>query len=92
MQICIIDGERINDREMLHDILKASLKLPVWYGRNLDALYDCLTDIQEETQIRILHEELLKEHLGSYAVSLIGTIRTAAQDNFRIHWKTDDVS
>ena len=92
MQICIIDGEQVNDRETLHDVLKASLKLPDWYGRNLDALYDCLTDMQEETQIRILHEELLKDHLGSYAVSLVGAIRSAARDNSRLQWETDALS
>ena len=39
----ILDGNLILDREMLHDVLAEELHLPVWYGRILDALYDCLT-------------------------------------------------
>ena len=48
MNICIIDGKLIKDREMLHRILAELPGVPDWYGRNLDALHDCLTDIQEE--------------------------------------------
>ncbi len=27
------------------DVIGAVLKFPAWYGRNLDALYDCLVDL-----------------------------------------------
>jgi len=27
------------------DVIGAALAFPVWYGRNLDALYDCLVDL-----------------------------------------------
>jgi RNAse (barnase) inhibitor barstar len=27
------------------DAIGAALRFPAWYGRNLDALYDCLTDL-----------------------------------------------
>ena len=47
MLICILDGNNITNRETLHDTLATSLQLPDWYGRNLDALYDCLLDIRE---------------------------------------------
>ena len=70
MRICILDGNLITDKKLLHDTLSASLLLPDWYGRNLDALYDCLTDIQEETEIQILNPESLEAHLGSYALSV----------------------
>ena len=52
MRICILDGETILDKDMLHDTLAAALDFPDWYGRNLDALYDCLTDLAEEKEIR----------------------------------------
>ena len=34
-------------KEKAHIYLKQVLRLPSYYGNNLDALYDCLTDIQE---------------------------------------------
>lgn len=39
----------------MHDILALELNFPQWYGRNLDALHDCLTDLREETRITFLH-------------------------------------
>lgn len=39
-----VDLSGVNDRKSLHERLQESLILPSWYGRNLDALYDALTD------------------------------------------------
>lgn len=89
MRICILDGEMIRDKEALHDTLAETLDFPDWYGRNLDALHDCLTDITEETVIRIQNESTLAEHLGNYAAALKKVIRTAAQENDRIQWEAD---
>lgn len=86
MLICTLDGNNITDREILHDVLSDSLRFPDWYGRNLDALYDCLTDIREETEIQILHEGTLEEHLGHYATALKKVIREARQENPLIHF------
>lgn len=85
MLTCILDGKEIQNREMLHDILMASLNFPYWYGRNLDALYDCLTDMLEEAEIQLLHEDILKEHLGSYAGPLMKAMHMAAEENAGIH-------
>lgn len=41
------------DRESLHDVIAAVFSFPSWYGRNLDALYDLLTDISEDTCVCI---------------------------------------
>ncbi len=35
----------------IHRILKETLEFPDYYGENLDALYDCLTDIHEDTAV-----------------------------------------
>ena len=82
MGICVLDGREIADREMLHDRLADSLGFPQWYGRNLDALYDCLTDIGEETEIRFFDIEKLEERLGKgYVQALRRVLRDAAEEN-----------
>ena len=86
MYICILDGNSITDRETLHDTLANSLPLPHWYGRNLDALYDCLSDIQEETEIRLLHGEAMESHLGHYAKALQKVVHRACLENPNIHF------
>ncbi len=84
MRICILDGNKLTNRELLHNALAESLNFPNWYGRNLDALYDCLTDFHEEAEIRILHEASLKENLGNYALLLLKVLQEAARANPRI--------
>lgn len=84
MNICILDGKKINDKETLHDVLAEGLKLPDWYGRNLDALYDSLSDLQEETEIRFLHIRDLEGHLGKYAEKLEKVIHMAGKENSKI--------
>lgn len=39
-----IDLTGVSDKESLHERLRASLDLPDWYGGNLDAFYDILTE------------------------------------------------
>lgn len=38
---------QLTEKETLHDVLAKELSLPEWYGRNLDALYDCLTELRD---------------------------------------------
>ncbi len=61
-----------------HDALAQALCFPSYYGRNLDALHDCLTDISRETKLRLLHWEAAEALLGRGARR---AILAAAADN-----------
>lgn len=52
----ILDAGRLGDKEEAHAYLKEVFGLPDYYGGNLDALYDCLSEIQEL--------EIIVEHTG----------------------------
>lgn len=84
MKHCILDGEAIGTREQLHTVLQQELGLPEWYGRNLDALYDSLTDSHERISIEMRNPEALVAHLGRYAKALEQVIRDAAEENAQI--------
>ena len=43
MEIIQLDGAKLCRREEAFALLGEALALPGWWGRNLDALYDCLT-------------------------------------------------
>ena len=73
-----IDASAVPDRAGFHDAFAAVL--PEWYGRNLDALYDCLTDLPEG-EIAVLHPETLRENLGEYGAACLDTLQDAARDN-----------
>ena len=77
----LLDGNAILNREMLHDTLASGLCLPSWYGRNLDALYDCLTDVREETVVILRDRTALEEHLGGYGCSFLRLLEEVSREN-----------
>jgi ribonuclease inhibitor len=84
MRYAVIDGGTISDRAELHRQLARVLELPDWYGANLDALYDCLTDCFEGTELHLTHFDALEGCLGDYAGKLEAVLRRAAGDNPRL--------
>lgn len=44
-----IDCGGIATKEELHECIAEALGFPDWYGHNLDALMDCLTDLEDTT-------------------------------------------
>lgn len=53
-------------RKEFHERVRLALSLPDWYGNNLDALHDVLTE-QPELTVRFLHAGQLP---GRYAAAL----------------------
>ena len=45
MKQIALDGNLLSDLTQVHDYLKEQLDFPEYYGKNLDALHDCLTDL-----------------------------------------------
>ncbi len=68
-------------RERAHAHLKARLRLPKWYGANLDALNDCLGEIGEPTHLVIRYAPELTLTLGDYGTKLLGILERAAEEN-----------
>ena len=65
-----IDCAAITDRQTFHRILATTLSFPEWYGHNLDALYDCLTDISEPTHLILENWDRLPPPLQGFRAVL----------------------
>lgn len=76
-----LNGSLMTDRVSAHEHLQAQLQLPAYYGRNLDALYDLLTERSEPTEILITGWSELEVNLGGYAAALMDTLYDAAREN-----------
>ncbi|WP_325200004.1 barstar family protein [Oscillibacter sp.] len=77
----VLDGLELQSMEEVHDRFARALGLPEWYGRNLDALFDCLTDLGEPLTIRLLRQEALEDRLGRRGQALVRLLRRAAAEN-----------
>lgn len=53
MKQITLDGNILADAAQVHDYLKEHLGFPEYYGKNLDALHDCLGDL-EDMEITII--------------------------------------
>ena len=80
----ILDGEKISNKDELHKFMKSALDFPEWYGENLDALYDCLTDLTEEVEIHLENAEAFHRNLGNYADKVLWVLKDAEQTNLNI--------
>ena len=70
MEFIIIDGRRMTSIEETHKYLARTLRLPDYYGHNLDALHDCLTDLNRSVWIVLINGDFMDEALGDYAKRL----------------------
>ena len=67
----ILDGGKMPDRQALHAQLKEKLGLPEYYGNNLDALNDCLSERTERGLIVIENAGAMMRDCGPYVLKLL---------------------
>lgn len=71
MKTVFLDGNRIENADMMHEEFKTALGFPEWYGNNLDALNDLLTESTEEIGVILVNTEKLSESLGGRWTALL---------------------
>lgn len=81
IETIILDGEQMLNRQAAHDHLAEQLGLPEYYGRNLDALYDLLTERAGPTRLVVRHREAILSWLGKYGAALCRTLEDADRVN-----------
>lgn len=77
----VLDGREIAVIDEVHDRFAQALELPEHYGRNLDALFDCLTELREDLTVRLLRREDLERRLGRRGRALAVLLHRAAEEN-----------
>ena len=76
-----VDLLEITDKSSLHNRLREKLSLPSWYGNNLDALYDVLTDMEVPACIHFLGWEKAVRRFPSYMKAFRKVLSDAEKDN-----------
>lgn len=73
--LVLCDFARLETGDAVYSHLARELSFPAWFGRNLDALYDCLTDISSPTRLILTGAE------APCAGRFLPVIRDAAKRN-----------
>ena len=94
MKEVILEGRCMTSREAAQEQLQEKLALPSyygrkmdwqkWYGSNLDALWDCLTECPE-TVVVFRHPGAMLSALREYGCRLLQTFFEAERENPALH-------
>ena len=77
MKKIILECLGIETAQCLHEKLKEALGFPDFYGHNLDALHDCLTEISEDTKLTLNGFDAL----GSFRTGFRIVLNAAEEEN-----------
>ena len=79
MKKIVIDGDKIDSREMLFASIKEQLQSEEFQGNNLDALYDALTGPGQAAELEMRNPGALYEKFGSYMSRLVSVFLDAKE-------------
>ena len=83
MKTITLELANIETVRALHIYLQYMLSFPAYYGRNLDALHDLMTDVSEDTRI-ILRTAGARGETAAYLPRLMQVLHDCAQENPRL--------
>ena len=76
--IITIDGLSMKRKEDFYQNIKKELNVPEYFGNNLDALYDILTEQPDILQMKFLHYDKMQNQLGiSFCQQLLKVLQDA---------------
>lgn len=81
MKTITLDLNKMTTIPGMHKYLQKALKLPDYYGKNLDALYDCLSTYPEAITVELPQAVGDSKYLGDYGNQLLLVFQDAAEDN-----------
>ena len=81
MEEIFLNAKQMTSKSEAHKYIKEMLKLPSYYGENLDALWDILSTKSKIISIFLLHEDNLYDNLGQYGKLLVEVFHDAANND-----------
>ena len=84
MRQVTISGASFSSMEEIHDFLARELAFPSYYGKNLSALYDVLTETDLETEITVDFTDMEEGKLKESLLRMASVIGDAMSDNAAI--------
>lgn len=77
----ILDGRLMTDQQRAHQHIKEQFAFPDYYGNNLDALWDLLTEVRKDLTITLIHHAELIDYLDGYGQTLLDLFKEIEETN-----------
>ena len=77
----VLDAKKMVRKKETHEYLQQMVDLPEYYGKNLDTLYDVLTEQSEGWVIVFSSASVPETTMGKYMKSLRRMCAAAAEEN-----------
>ena len=75
MTIFILDGTKMMSRESAYEHIAKICLFPGYFGNNLDALSDCLSELSKDSVIILMNRDAMLEALGDYGFKILEVFR-----------------
>lgn len=82
MQFVDLELDVMREPEIAHAYLREKMNFPEYYGCNLDALYDCLTEISEDTVVNLIWPPY---DSTTFQYNIARVFMDASIDNLNLH-------
>jgi len=88
----ILDLSDVTDRDELYDAIEDQLPVPNYFGRNLDALYDDLSEVGDNWDLVVKNYEEFADSDPQYFKKFKHTLKDLMVDipDFTVHFSSDD--
>ncbi len=88
----ILDLSDVTDRDELYDAIEDQLPVPNYFGRNLDALYDDLSEVGDDWDLVVKNYEEFADSDPQYFKKFKHTLKDLMVDipDFTVHFSSDD--
>ena len=89
----VIDGDFMVTKDLMYAHLSRVFSFPTYFGNNLDALWDVMSECGEPTTVEFTHVDAVVEHLGTYGEKLVALFQKLDEkhDCYTIHFYNGNI-
>ena len=80
MNIIVLEGKKMTSKQQAHAYIAETMSFPEYYGSNLDALADCLSDMPKGTTVILIDDDDMRKNMGHYADSIIDVFQSVSDE------------